>query len=154
LTKPVCLEGEATSGAPVGIVPVSIVIVTIIAGGDIVIAAMLFMEDHFREILPDLKARRDGCDAMISILSAGEVMTLTRMGRFTMDGQQGGLMALLKRLRGSGKERNASAGARQLKMLRRLPQILRFIPGTAQDVRAYFLTLQYCWPGPTRTSPI
>ena len=28
-------------------------------------------------------------------------------------------------------------------MVRRIPQILRFIPGTAQDLRAYFLTLQY-----------
>jgi magnesium chelatase subunit H len=32
-------------------------------------------------------------------------------------------------------------------MLRRLPQILRFIPGTAQDLRAYFLTLQYWLAG-------
>ena len=32
-------------------------------------------------------------------------------------------------------------------MLRRLPKILRFIPGTAQDVRAYFLTLQYWLAG-------
>jgi magnesium chelatase subunit H len=29
----------------------------------------------------------------------------------------------------------------------RLPKILRFIPGTAQDVRAYFLTLQYWLAG-------
>ena len=87
------------------------------------------MEDHYREILADLKARRDNCDALVSILSASEVMTLTRIGRFTMDGQQGGLMALLKRLRGNGKDRNASAGARQMKMLKRLPKILRFIPG-------------------------
>ncbi len=32
-------------------------------------------------------------------------------------------------------------------MLRRIPQFLRFIPGTAQDVRAYFLTLQYWLAG-------
>ena len=32
-------------------------------------------------------------------------------------------------------------------MLRRLPKMLRFIPGTAQDVRAYFLTLQYWLAG-------
>jgi magnesium chelatase subunit H len=30
-----------------------------------------------------------------------------------------------------------------------LPQLLRFIPGTAQDVRAYFITLQY-WLGGSR----
>jgi magnesium chelatase subunit H len=28
-------------------------------------------------------------------------------------------------------------------MLRRLPKLLKYIPGTAQDVRNYFLTLQY-----------
>ena len=54
-----------------------------IAGGDIIISAMLFMEDHYREIMADLKARRDNCDALVSILSASEVMTLTRIGRFT-----------------------------------------------------------------------
>ena len=34
-----------------------------------------------------------------------------------------------------------------MKMLRQLPRLLRFIPGTAQDVRAYFLTLQYWLAG-------
>ena len=32
-------------------------------------------------------------------------------------------------------------------MLRRLPKLLRFIPGTAQDLRFYFLTLQYWLAG-------
>ncbi len=55
-------------------------------------------------------------------------------------------MALLKRLRGN-KERKQSTGAQQMSMLRRIPKLLRFIPGTAQDVRAYFLTLQYWLAG-------
>ena len=38
-------------------------------------------------------------------------------------------------------------------MLRQLPKMLRFIPGTAQDVRAYFLTLQYWLAGSRTTSP-
>ena len=117
-----------------------------ISRGDIVITTMMFMEDHFLPILADLEARRDHCDAMICALSSKEVMRLTRMGKFTMDGQQSGAMALLKKLRGGSKDKPAGAGAQQMKMLRRLPQILRFIPGTAQDVRAYFLTLQY-WLG-------
>ncbi len=119
-----------------------------IAQGDIVVATMLFMEEHFLPVLPALQARRDNCDAMVCAMSAGEVMKLTRMGRFSMDGTQGGPLALLKRLKG---KRNGSshtgAGAQQMKMLRRLPKILRFIPGTAQDVRAYFLTLQYWLAG-------
>jgi len=119
-----------------------------IARADIIVCAMLFMENHFQPILGDLKARAGNCDAIVSILSEGEVMRLTRLGKFRMDGQPGGAMALLKRLRGgSGKDRNGTSGASQMKMLKRIPQILRFIPGTAQDVRAYFLTLQYWLAG-------
>jgi magnesium chelatase subunit H len=117
-----------------------------IGEGDIVVATMLFMEDHIRAVLPALQARRDACDAMIGCMSAPEVVKLTRLGRFTMDGAQSGPLALLKRLRGS-RQHGAGAGAAQMKMLRRLPQILRFIPGAAQDVRAYFLTLQYWLAG-------
>ena len=117
-----------------------------IARGDIVIAAMLFMEDHFRPVLPALDRRREHCDAMVCAMSAAEVMRLTRMGRFSMDGRQSGPLALLKRLRGAKKD-GRTAGAEQMKMLRRIPQLLRFVPGTAQDVRAYFLTLQYWLAG-------
>jgi magnesium chelatase subunit H len=117
-----------------------------IAAGDIVVANMLFMEDHIQPVLPALQARRDHCDAMIGCMSAGEVIRLTRMGRFAMDGAQGGPLALLKRLRG-GKAGTKTPGAQQMTLLRRIPQILRFIPGTAQDVRAYFLTLQYWLAG-------
>ncbi len=115
----------------------------------LVIASMLFMEEHFMPVMPALKARRDACDAMVCIMSAGEVMRLTRIGRFTMDGTTRGPMAFLKKLRGKSddKKPGASAGAQQMKMLRRLPKLLRFIPGTAQDIRAYFLTLQYWLAG-------
>jgi magnesium chelatase subunit H len=116
-----------------------------IAQADIVVAGMLFLEDHFLPILDDLRARREHCDAMICMASAAEVVKLTRLGAFDMDKPASGPMALLKKLRGN-KEKKATGGAAQMKMLRRLPQMLRFIPGTAQDVRAYFITLQY-WLG-------
>ena len=117
-----------------------------IAQADIVIAGMLFLEDHFLPILDDLRRRRLSCDAMICMASAAEVVKLTRLGNFDMDKPASGPMALLKKLRGGSKDKAATGGAAQMKMLRRLPQMLRFIPGTAQDVRAYFMTLQY-WLG-------
>ncbi|NBS96279.1 MAG: DUF3479 domain-containing protein, partial [Betaproteobacteria bacterium] len=117
-----------------------------IARADIIVAGMLFLEDHFLPILEDLRARREHCDAMICMASASEVVKLTRLGNFDMDKPASGAMALLKKLRGGGKEKKPTGGAAQMKMLRRLPQMLRFIPGTAQDVRAYFVTLQY-WMG-------
>jgi magnesium chelatase subunit H len=117
-----------------------------IAAGDIVIATMLFMEDHLRAVVPALQARRDTCDAMVVCMSAGEAAKLTRMGRFTTHSSGGGLRTFLKKLRGRT-EKSGVAGANQMKMLRRIPRLLKFIPGAAQDVRAYLLTLQYWLAG-------
>jgi magnesium chelatase subunit H len=117
-----------------------------IAQAHIIVTTMLFMEDHFQPVLQALQDRRDACDAIVCAMSASEVVRLTRMGRFNMDGTQSGPLALLKKLRG-GKKDSRTAGADQMKMLRRIPKLLRFIPGTAQDVRAYFLTLQYWLAG-------
>ncbi|MDX2210119.1 MAG: magnesium chelatase subunit H [Sphingopyxis sp.] len=117
-----------------------------IAEADIVIATMLFLEDHIRAIHPALAARREDCDAMVGLMSAGDIVKLTKLGGYRMDKPAKGPLALLKKLRGSSKP-GASSGAGQMKMLRRLPKILRFVPGTAQDVRQYFLTLQYWLAG-------
>jgi magnesium chelatase subunit H len=113
---------------------------------DIIVVSMLFMEDHIQAVLPSLEKRRDACDAIAVGMSAGEVIRLTRLGQFQMNARERGIIALLKRLRGSSTSKQSS-GARQMAMLRRLPKILRFVPGSAQDVRAYFLTLQYLLAG-------
>ena len=118
---------------------------------DVVLVTMLFLEDHFLPLMPTLQACRDRCDALICIMSAAEVVKLTRVGNFDMSKPASGAMALLKKLRPTAKDKDGSAkpatgGAAQMKMLRRIPQMLRFVPGTAQDVRAYFLTMQY-WLG-------
>jgi len=124
-----------------------------IQSADLVIVTMLFMEDHYMPVLEALKARREQCDAMVCIMSAPPVMQLTRMGKFTMGGQSGGLVGLLKKLRPTPKEgfkreeSSDDAGAKQMAMLRRLPKLLRFIPGTAQDVRVFFLTMRYWLAG-------
>ena len=118
-----------------------------IATGDIVIATMLFLDDHIRAVLPALAARRDGCDAMLCCMSASEITKLTRLGKFDMAGEAKGPVAMLKRLRGKSGPGGASSGAGQMKMLRQLPKMMKFIPGTAQDVRAYFLSLQYWLAG-------
>jgi magnesium chelatase subunit H len=116
--------------------------------GDIIIAAMMFLDDHIRLVLPALQARRQECDAMLGALSASEVTKLTRLGRFDMAQEATGMVAMLKKLRG-GKSGGAAAssGQAQMRMLRRLPKLMKFIPGTAQDVRAYFLALQYWLAG-------
>jgi len=114
---------------------------------DLIVANMLFMEEHYQPILGALKARRDHCDAMMCAVGAGELVRLTRLGGFDMSRSSGGPLAMLKRLRGSRKPGETSSGAQQMRMLRRIPKILRFIPGVAQDVRNYFVALQYWLAG-------
>jgi len=55
-----------------------------IAAGDIVLATMLFMEDHYLPVFEALKAKRDHCDAMVCAMSAGEVVKLTKIGKLDM----------------------------------------------------------------------
>lgn len=115
-----------------------------IATADIIVSSVIFLEDHILAILPDLKARRDACDAMVGIIADQEIVQLTKMGDLDMSRPATGAMALLKKLKPVKK--SGSAGAGQMKMLRRLPKILRLIPGKSQDLRAWFLSMQY-WLG-------
>jgi magnesium chelatase subunit H len=117
-----------------------------VAGADIIVATMLFLDEHIRAILPALEARRPHCDALVGCISGAEVARLTRLGKLDMSQPATGVMGLLKRLRG-GRGSAASSGARQMAMLRRLPKLLRYLPGKAQDLRAYFLTMQYWLAG-------
>ncbi|MEM6566049.1 MAG: magnesium chelatase subunit H [Pseudomonadota bacterium] len=113
--------------------------------GDLIIANLLFLEEHFARILPSLEARRPHCDAMIGMIADASVVKMTRMGSLDMTAPQSGAMKLMKRLRGSSKP-SSSSGAKKMALLRRLPKILRYIPGKSQDLRAWFLTMQY-WLG-------
>ncbi|HET7229883.1 MAG TPA: magnesium chelatase subunit H [Longimicrobium sp.] len=120
-----------------------------IAGADVVLVTQIFLEEQAAEILPALAARRGHCAAIACALCAPDVMRMTRMGRFSMDtsgdgdGSSFSLAGLLKRMRGN---RASASGQAQMKQLRRIPRLLRFVPGTAQDVRAWFLVMQY-WLG-------
>ena len=113
---------------------------------DIIVASMIFLDDHSRAIRPALEARRDHCDCVVGCLSGAEIVKLTRIGDFNMSKPTTGVLGLLKRLRG-GSKGSSGAGHGQMKVLRTIPKILKFIPGKAQDVRAYFLTLQYLLAG-------
>ncbi|UWQ99432.1 magnesium chelatase subunit H [Rhodobacteraceae bacterium S2214] len=116
-----------------------------IAQANIIVANLLFLEDHTTAILPDLLARRDACDAMINVIADSDIVKLTKMGDLDMSKPASGAMALLKKLRPS-QSKEAKSGKSQMKTLRRLPKILRLIPGKSQDLRNWFLSMQY-WLG-------
>jgi magnesium chelatase subunit H len=117
-----------------------------IGTADIVVTSLLFLDDHIRAIRPALVARRDACDAMIGIISDGQIVRLTRMGSLDLSAPAGNVAKLLKMLRGGKAKQDTDSGARKMKMLRRLPHLLKLIPGKAQDLRAWMVTMQY-WLG-------
>ncbi len=116
-----------------------------VLGADMIVANLLFIEEHITAIMPELTAARARVDAFVGIIADPSIVKLTKMGDLDMSKPASGAMALLKKLRGN-KQPSAQSGQKQMSMLRRLPKILRFIPGTAQDMRAWFLSMQY-WLG-------
>ncbi|XBQ16993.1 MAG: magnesium chelatase subunit H [Oceanicaulis sp.] len=119
-----------------------------IARGDIIVTNMMFLDDHIQAVLPALTERAPHCDALVGSMSGPEIVRLTRLGGLDMGAPQGGLMKALKKLRGgNGKDPAKAGGKSQMGLLRALPKVLRFIPGKAQDLRSYFLTMQYWLAG-------
>ena len=93
-----------------------------------------------------MQAARDRCDAFIGVISDPQIVKLTKMGDLDMAKPATGIAKIMKKLRGGGDKSKPASGAKQMSMLRRLPKILRFVPGKAQDLRAWFLSMQY-WLG-------
>ncbi|KIT14887.1 cobaltochelatase subunit CobN [Jannaschia aquimarina] len=112
---------------------------------DIVVCGLLFIDEHIQAILPNLTARRDGLDAIVGMVSDPAIVRLTRMGDLDMAEPSSAAVQLLKKLRGS-KAPSGTSGEKQMRMLRRLPKLLKYVPGKAQDLRAWFLCMQY-WLG-------
>lgn len=114
---------------------------------DLLFMSMIFLEDQIEAVRSAIDVRRSMGKPTLCCMSASELVKKTQLGKLDMSAPETGVMAYLKKLKPTSKKNPASAGARQLTMLRRLPQILRFIPGTAQDLRTYFLGMQYWLSG-------
>ena len=117
-----------------------------VAEADMVVANLLFLEEHITPILDDLRAVRDKVDGMIGVISDGEIIKLTKLGKLDMSAPQSGLMKLLKSLRPRKDESPVDKGEKRMQQLRRLPKLLKLVPGKAQDLRSWFLVMQY-WLG-------
>ncbi|QFS84770.1 Aerobic cobaltochelatase subunit CobN [Roseivivax sp. THAF40] len=116
-----------------------------VARADMIVANLLFLEEHVKHILPDLRAARERVDAFVGVIADAEIVKLTKLGKLDMSAPQSGMMKLMKKLRGSSKP-SSEDGAKKMRMLRRLPRMLKLIPGKAQDLRSWFLMMQY-WLG-------
>ena len=117
-----------------------------VEGADIVIANLLFIEEHLTAIVPSLQAASARADAFVGLIADPSIVKLTHMGDLDLGKPASGAMAFLKKLRPKSSEGSSSSGAKQMSLLRRPPKILRWIPGRAQDLRGWFLSMQ-CWLG-------
>ena len=123
-----------------------------IATGDIIAVTQCFQDEQVTAIRDALLARRDHCDSILVAVSAAELVRCTKMGRFDMGGavektpKPWSPLGILKKLRG-GRSDGKSSGERQMRALKAMPKLLKFIPGPAQDVRVYLLSIQYWLAG-------
>ena len=123
-----------------------------IATGDIIAVTQCFQDEQVTALREALLARRDHCDAMLVAVSAAELVRCTKLGKFDMGGAEAKTpkpwspLGILKKLRGDRKD-GKSSGERQMTALKAMPALLKFIPGPAQDVRVYLLSMQYWLAG-------
>ncbi len=118
-----------------------------IAGANIFIASLIFLEDLADKVVAAVQPHRDRLDAAIVFPSMPQVMRLNKMGSFSMEqlGQSKSMIAQFM------KKRKEKSGAgfqdAMLKLLRTLPNVLKYLPmEKAQDARNFMLSFQY-WLG-------
>ncbi|MFN5514359.1 MAG: magnesium chelatase subunit H [Cyanobacteriota bacterium] len=118
-----------------------------VAEANLFIASLIFIEDLADKVVAAVEPHRDKLDAAIVFPSMPQVMRLNKLGTFSMAqlGQSKSAIAQFMRKR----KENSGAGFQDamLKLLRTLPQVLKYLPmEKAQDARNFMLSFQY-WLG-------
>ncbi|NMG18915.1 magnesium chelatase subunit H [Brasilonema bromeliae] len=117
------------------------------ASANIFIASLIFIEDLAQKLVAAVAPYRDRLDVAVVFPSMPEVMRLNKMGSFSLAqlGQSKSVIAQFMRKR----KEKSGAGFQDgmLKLLRTLPQVLKYLPvDKAQDARNFMLSFQY-WLG-------
>jgi magnesium chelatase subunit H len=118
-----------------------------IASANIFIASLIFIEDLAQKVIAAVEPHRDNLDVAVVFPSMPEVMRLNKMGSFSL-AQLGQSKSVIANFMKKRKEKSG-AGFQDgmLKLLRTLPQVLKFLPiDKAQDARNFMLSFQY-WLG-------
>ncbi|MEX0269779.1 magnesium chelatase subunit H [Leptolyngbyaceae cyanobacterium UHCC 1019] len=118
-----------------------------VSQANIFIASLIFLEDLADKVVEAVEPYRDRLDVSVVFPSMPQVMRLNKMGSFSLAqiGQSKSAIASFM------KKRKEKSGAgfqdAMLKLLRTLPQVLKYLPmDKAQDARNFMLSFQY-WLG-------
>ncbi|MDJ0736472.1 MAG: magnesium chelatase subunit H [Nostocaceae cyanobacterium] len=118
-----------------------------IESANIFIASLIFIEDLAQKVVAAVQPHRDRLDAAVVFPSMPEVMRLNKMGSFSMAQLGQSKSAIAQFMRKRKEKSGAGFEDAMLKLLRTLPQVLKFLPvEKAQDARNFMLSFQY-WLG-------
>lgn len=114
---------------------------------NIFIASLIFIEDLAQKVVEAVQPHRDRLDVAVVFPSMPEVMRLNKMGSFSMAQLGQSKSAIAQFMRKRKEKSGAGFEDAMLKLLRTLPQVLKFLPmEKAQDARNFMLSFQY-WLG-------
>lgn len=118
-----------------------------VAEANIFIASLIFIEDLADKVVAAVQPHRDRLDAAIVFPSMPQVMRLNKMGTFSMAQLGQSKSAIAQFMRKRKENSGSSFQDAMLKLLRTLPQVLKYLPmDKAQDARNFMLSFQY-WLG-------
>jgi magnesium chelatase subunit H len=114
---------------------------------NIFIASLIFIEDLAQKVVTAVEPHRDHLDVSVVFPSMPEVMRLNKMGSFSLAQLGQSKSAIAQFMRKRKEKSGAGFQDGMLKLLRTLPQVLKFLPmEKAQDARNFMLSFQY-WLG-------
>ncbi|MEH2448400.1 MAG: magnesium chelatase subunit H [Nostoc sp.] len=118
-----------------------------IESANIFIASLIFIEDLAQKVVAAVEPHRDRLDVSVVFPSMPEVMRLNKMGTFSLAQLGQSKSAIAQFMRKRKEKSGAGFQDGMLKLLRTLPQVLKFLPmDKAQDARNFMLSFQY-WLG-------
>jgi magnesium chelatase subunit H len=118
-----------------------------IQSANIFIASLIFIEDLAQKVVAAVEPYRDNLDVAVVFPSMPEVMRLNKMGTFSLAQLGQSKSAIAQFMRKRKEKSGAGFQDGMLKLLRTLPQVLKFLPmDKAQDARNFMLSFQY-WLG-------
>ncbi|MBE9209124.1 magnesium chelatase subunit H [Nostoc sp. LEGE 06077] len=118
-----------------------------IQSANIFIASLIFIEDLAQKVVTAVEPYRDNLDVAVVFPSMPEVMRLNKMGSFSLAQLGQSKSAIAQFMRKRKEKSGAGFQDGMLKLLRTLPQVLKFLPmEKAQDARNFMLSFQY-WLG-------
>ncbi|MDF5707922.1 MAG: magnesium chelatase subunit H [Nostoc sp. S4] len=118
-----------------------------IENANIFIASLIFIEDLAQKVVAAVEPHRDRLDVSVVFPSMPEVMRLSKMGSFSLAQLGQSKSAIAQFMRKRKEKSGAGFQDGMLKLLRTLPQVLKFLPmDKAQDARNFMLSFQY-WLG-------